>query len=60
VHTSKAYEIRAHTFFLILMEELVILGKINGLGTREMNLLSVDKVNTLSLLYVPSHTYFYI
>ena len=32
------------------------LGKMNALGTSEMNVLSASKTNTLSLLYVPSHT----
>ena len=57
MHTSKAHEIRAHTCYLILMEGItLILGKMNALGTSEMNLLSAGKVNTLSFLYVPSYT----
>ena len=36
------------------MEEIaLILGKINALGTSEMNMLSASNVSTLSLLYIP-------
>jgi len=34
----------------------LIFGNMNVLGTSEMDVLSADEVNTLSLLYVLSHT----
>ena len=39
------------------MEEVaLILDKMNALGTSVMNVHSAGKINTLSLLYIPSHT----
>ena len=39
------------------MEDIALmLGKMHAVGTSEMNVLSAGKINTLSLLYVPSHT----
>jgi len=57
VHASKVYEIHVHTCYLILTKEIALIpSKMNAYGTTEMNVLNAGKVNTLSLLYVLSHT----
>jgi len=55
VHISKVHEIQAHACHLILMEGITLrLGSMSVLDTSEMNVLSVDKVNTLSFVCVLS------
>ena len=56
MNTSKAYELHVHTRHMIPMEGIALkVGKINTLGTSETNVPNASKLNTLSLLYVPSH-----
>ena len=57
MHTSEAYEIHVHTCHIIPMEGIaLILGKLNTLITSETYVPNFGKLNTGSLLYVPSHT----